>query len=103
MQPFPREHIFRLDDYTDQAISARLKAARIAAGYPKQTDFAAALEIPYKTYHAQEKKGHPAVATVRFLHKNHRIDFNYVYNGEFAQLPVDVRDALEAALSAEMQ
>ena len=96
-----REQVFRLDDFTDQAISARLKAARLVAGYAKQTDFAAALGIPYKTYHAQEKKGHPAVSTVRFLHKNHRIDFNFVYNGEFAQLPVDVRDALEAALSDE--
>ena len=101
MQNYTKEKIFRLNDDSDEAVAVRIKAARIAAGYVKQTDFATALGIPYKTYHAQEKKGHPAISTVRFLHKNHRIDFNFVYNGDFSQLPGDVRDALEAALYAE--
>lgn len=102
MTTYSKDEIFRLNDDDDEAIGIRLKAARIAAGYVKQTDFAAALGIPYKTYHAQEKKGHPAVSTVRFLHRNHRIDFNFVYNGDFSQLPGDVRDALEMALLADM-
>ena len=102
MTTYTKDEIFRLNDDDDEAIAIRLKAARIAAGYVKQTDFAAALGIPYKTYHAQEKKGHPAISTVRFLHRNHRIDFNFVYNGDFSQLPGDVRDALEMALRADM-
>ena len=103
MTIYTKDEIFKLNQDDDAAIGIRLKAARIAAGYVKQTDFAAALGIPYKTYHAQEKKGHPAISTVRFLHRNHRIDFNFVYNGDFAQLPGDVRDALEMALRADMQ
>jgi len=37
---------------------------------------------------------------VRFLHRNHRIDFNFVFNGDFVQLPGDIQTALEAALAS---
>lgn len=94
-----RETLFRLNDDSDEAVSVRIKAARIAAGYPHQKDFAAAIGINSKTYHAQEIAGRPAISTVRFLHRNHRIDFNFVYNGDFLQLPGDVQNALEKVLS----
>lgn len=96
-----REKLFRLNDDSDEAVSMRLRAARIVAGYPRQKDFAEALDLNYKTYHAQESKGHPTPSTVRFLHRNHRIDFNFVYNGDFLQLNGDVQGALEAVLSSE--
>ncbi len=94
-----REKLFRLNDDSDEAVALRLRAAREVAGYKRQRDFAEALELNYKTYHAQESKGRPTPSTVRFLHRNHRIDFNFVYNGDFLQLPGDVQQALETALS----
>lgn len=94
-----REALFRLNDYSDEAVALRLRAAREVAGYKGQTDLAEALGIKYQTYHSQEKRGRPTPATVRFLYKNHRIDFNFIYNGDFSQLPGDVQQALEAALS----
>lgn len=100
MQIEERERLFGLNDDSPHAIRRRLRAARLVAGFPRQKDFAAALNINPKTYHAQESKGLPAVSTVRFLHRNHRIDFNYVFNGDFLQLPGDVQNALETALSA---
>ncbi|MBS8228173.1 hypothetical protein [Vannielia litorea] len=95
-----RERLFRLNDASPEAVSARLIAARTAAGFARQKDFAKALEINHKTYHSQETKGAPAPSTVRYLHRNHRIDFNFVYNGDFLQLPGDVQQALEEALAA---
>lgn len=94
-----REKLFRLNDDSDEAVAMRLRAAREVAGYKRQRDFAEALEINYQTYHSQEKRGRPTASTVRFLYRNHRIDFNFVYNGDFLQLPGDVQLALEAALS----
>lgn len=94
-----RERIFRLNDGDEHAVAMRLRAARIVAGYKSQKDFAEALGINYKTYHAQEKGGVPSHKTVRFLHRNYRIDFNFVYNGDFLQLPGDVQAALESLLS----
>ncbi|MGK7653178.1 helix-turn-helix domain-containing protein [Roseovarius sp. B08] len=95
-----REQLFRLNDDSDEAVALRLRAAREVAGYKKQRDFAEALDLNYQTYHSQEKKGRPSPSTVRFLYRNHRIDFNFVYNGDFLQLPGDVQAALEKALSA---
>ncbi|MBU2936998.1 MULTISPECIES: helix-turn-helix domain-containing protein [Pacificibacter] len=92
--------LFRKDDGTAEAVSVRIKAARIAAGFVKQTDFAKALGISKTTYNTQEKLGKPAISTIRFLYVNHRIDFNYVFNGDFNHLPGDVQLALETALAA---
>lgn len=95
-----REKLFRLNDDSDEAVGMRLRAAREVAGFKTQRDFAEALELNYKTYHAQESKGRPTPSTVRFLHRNYRIDFNFVYNGDFLQLPGDIQLALARALSA---
>lgn len=95
-----RELLFRLNDDTDEAVAMRLRAAREVAGYKGQKDFAKALDLNYQTYHSQEKRGRPTPSTVRYLYRNHRIDFNFIYNGDFLQLPGDVQQALEAALSS---
>lgn len=94
-----REELFRLNDDSDGAVAVRLKAAREVAGFAKQKDFAAALNLNSKTYHAQESTGRVQLSTVRFLHRNHGIDYNFIYNGDFLQLRGDVQLALEAALS----
>ena len=73
------------------------------AGFDRQRDFAKALDLNYQTYHSQEKRGRPSPSTVRFLYRNYRIDFNFIYNGDFLQLPGDVQTALEVALSDERE
>lgn len=98
-----REKLFRLNDDSDEAVSIRLRAAREVAGFKRQRDFSEALGLNYQTYHSQEKKGRPSPSTVRFLYRNHRIDFNFVYNGDFLQLSGDVQAALEATLSQTVQ
>ena len=95
-----RTKLFRLNDGSDEAITRRLRAAREIAGFNRQKDFSEALEINYQTYHSQEKRGRPTHSTVRFLYRSHRIDFNFIYNGDFSQLPGDVQAALEKALCA---
>ncbi|MFU1476356.1 XRE family transcriptional regulator [Roseovarius sp. C7] len=96
-----REKLFRLNDASDEAVAVRLRAAREVAGFDRQRDFAKALDLNYQTYHSQEKRGRPSPSTVRFLYRNYRIDFNFIYNGDFLQLPGDVQTALEVALSDE--
>lgn len=93
-----KNKLFRKDDGSPEAIGARLKAARLAAGYKQQVDLANALSISKTTYNSQEKAGKPALNTVRFLYVNHRIDFNFVFNGDYNHLPGDVHSALEVAL-----
>ncbi len=95
-----REKLFRLNDDSDEAVRMRLRAARKVAGFERQRDFAEAMNLNYQTYHSQEKKGRPSPSTVRFLYRNHRIDFNFIYNGDFLQLHGDVQRALESALSS---
>ena len=92
--------LFQKDDGSPDAIARRLKAARIAAGYQKQIDLANALGVSKTTYNSQEKTGRPAIGTIRFLYINHRIDFNFVFNGDYNHLPGDVQIALVEALSS---
>lgn len=101
MSGIDRDELFLTNDGSDEAVGIRLRAARIAAGYHQQRDFSDALQIKYQTYHSQEKKGRPTASTVRFLYKKHRIDFNFVFNGDYSQLPGDVQTALESVLSAQ--
>ncbi len=94
-----KTRLARWADSTESAISARLVAARLAAGYTVQKDFAQALGISKTTYNSQEIQGHPSMDTIRFLYQNHRIDFNFILYGDFSQLPGDVQAALFSALS----
>lgn len=97
------EQLARRNDTSDEAVSLRMQAARHAAGYASGKALAEALNISYKTYHSQESKGRPSRETMIFLYKNHRIDFNFILNGDVFHLPGDVRVALERALASEAQ
>jgi len=99
MQFEEKQRLARTGDMGDQAIKIRLIAARRAAGL-SQKDMAHAAGITQTTYNSQEVKGRPSLKAVRFLYQNHRIDFNFVYHGDFAQLPGDVQAALFSALAA---
>lgn len=93
-----KEQLTRFQDTSGRAISVRLVAARHAAGFPQQKAFAEALGLKQTTYNTQEIKGSPSFEVMRYLARNHRIDFNFIIHGDFVQLPSDVQTALFAAL-----
>lgn len=95
-----REKLTLLGDTSPEAISIRLRAAREAAGYAQQKDFAAEAGLSATTYNSQEKRGAPSITVMKILYRQHRIDFNFVLHGDFAQLPGDVQERLFEALSS---
>lgn len=96
------EQLFRRGDSSNDALRIRLIAARKAVDLG-QKDVAEAIGVAKQTYHSQEARGAPSIKTGRYFYRAHRIDFNYLFNGDFDQLPSDVRDKLSAALVAESE
>lgn len=84
----------------DAAASAiRLRAARMAAGL-SQKQLAKALGMPRTTNISNMERAlsFPNREIMSFLWREHRIDFNFLMSGSYAQLPGDVQDRLFAAL-----
>jgi hypothetical protein len=94
-----KERLTDFRDTSDQAVSRRLAAARIAIGL-NQKQLAEAVDLKHKTYATQEKLGRPSVAVIRFLYRNHFIDFNFILHGDFQQLPGATQTALFEALAS---
>lgn len=94
------ERLFRQGDNSNEALRIRLIAARKASGLD-QKGVADAIGVPKTTYHSQESRGAPSIRTGRYFYRAHRIDFNFLFNGDFAQLPSDVREKLAEAILAE--
>lgn len=82
------------------ATAIRLRAAFIASGLRQHLDFAKAAGIS-KTVLSNAMAGstYPNRDVMKYLYRAHRIDFNFIMNGDFSQLPGDVQDRLFAALS----
>jgi transcriptional regulator with XRE-family HTH domain len=84
----------RQGDMSLEACAIRLKAARLATGM-MQKDFAAAAGFGKSTLANQEAgTTYPSREVMRYLYRAHRIDFNFILHGDFAQLPADVQAAL---------
>jgi len=78
-----------------EASAIRLMAARLITPYKKQKDFADACGISITSYNNMEKGVQfPTRPVMSYLFRAHRIDFNFLMNGNFSQLPQDVQDAL---------
>ncbi|MCB5199045.1 helix-turn-helix domain-containing protein [Loktanella sp. TSTF-M6] len=94
-----KEHLtgFRKND--DGWIARRLVAARTVAGF-SQKAFAEHLGIKTTTYATQEKRGRPDMSVLRYLYRNHGIDFNFMLNGDFHHLPPTLQTALFEALAS---
>lgn len=93
------EQIFMRGDNSNHAIRLRLIAARQAVGM-QQKDVAAAIGVAKQTYHSQEQRGAPSIATGRYFYRAHDIDFNYLLNGDFRQLNGDLIDRISTELLA---
>jgi DNA-binding XRE family transcriptional regulator len=97
-----KERLARLGNISPDAVRARLLAARNSIGM-KQQDVASAVGVKKTTFNSQEIRGAPSVVTMRYYHRQHRIDFNFILHGDFAQLPQDVQERLFAELAASTE
>ena len=93
-----KEQMARLGDVSPEAIRTRLLAARKSIGMMQQ-DVAKAVGLKNQTFNSQEMRGAPSIKTMRYYHRQHRIDFNFILHGDFAQLPLDVQDRIFSALA----
>ena len=82
-----------------EASAKRVKAARFVTGL-NQLQFGKAAGISKAAVSNIEKTlSFPTRPLMQFLFRDHRIDFNFMINGDYAQLPSDVQDALFEQLS----
>ncbi|WP_223274929.1 helix-turn-helix transcriptional regulator [Tateyamaria sp. syn59] len=94
-----RERLARQGDMGVEASAIRVKAARYASGFEQQLKFAKACGLSKTTYNNIEKGlQFPNRDVMKYLYRAHRIDFNFIMNGDFAQLPADVQQRLFPAL-----
>lgn len=93
-----RAKLARLNDMGLKACAIRLRAAQIATGLQaKQLASASGIS---KTVLSNAMAGdtYPNRDVMKYLYRAHRIDFNFLMNGDFAQLPGDVQAAIFPAL-----
>lgn len=86
-----KEKLARTGDMGIEACAVRLLAARRAAGFSSQKAFADYCGIGNTSYNNMEKgMQFPNREVMKALYRGHRIDFNFMINGDFSQLPLDV-------------
>ena len=93
-----KEQLARTGEVSPDAIRDRIIAARKSISM-QQKDVAAEVGLKGTTFNSQETRGAPSIKTMRYYYRQHRIDFNFILHGDFAQLPQDVQERLFAALS----
>lgn len=95
-----KARLARLDDDGLAACAIRLRAAVSLTG-KLDKDFAADAGISKTVLsNAMAGKTYPNRDVMKHLYRSYRIDFNFMMNGDFVQLPGDVQEALFPALVA---
>ena len=95
-----KERLARTRDTSMDATAARARAARMVA---KLSQAALAGAINRKTQvisNIENARSYPGRDMMVFFHREHRIDFNFIIHGDFAQLAADVQEHLFDALSS---
>lgn len=96
-----KEALAQINIMSKEACAIRLSAARRTTGLI-QTEFATAAGTQPQALNNMEKaRQFPNRDVMAYLYRAHRIDFNFLMNGDFSQLPMDVQDRLFAELSSE--
>lgn len=90
----------RLNDMGLEACAIRLRAALIVTKLQAKQLAAASSTSKTALSNAMNGLTYPNRDVMKYLYRQHRIDFNFLMNGDFAQLPGDVQDALFPALEA---
>ena len=95
-----KTQLARKDDMGLEACAIRLRAARATTGLAAK-DLAAASGVSKTVYsNAENGSTYPNRDLMKHLYRQYRIDFNFLMNGDFVQLPGDVQEALFPALEA---
>lgn len=93
-----KEKLARINDMGIEACAVRLRAARFSIEMAQQELANAAGVSKTVLNNAEAGLTFPGREVMKYLYRAHRIDFNFLMNGDFAQLPGDVQDALFPAL-----
>jgi transcriptional regulator with XRE-family HTH domain len=93
-----KRRLARSGDAGKAAAAIRLRAARIAAELSQEALGKAGGVKKAAVSNAENGTAFPGRSILIFLHREHRIDLNFMINGDFAQLPGDVQDRLFQAL-----
>lgn len=93
-----KENLARIGDMGLAAVAIRLRAARKVAGLRQQELAVAAGQKKQSLNNAEGGLTYPSREIMKVLYRAYRIDFNFILNGDFAQLPGDVQNALFPAL-----
>jgi Helix-turn-helix. len=99
-----KEQLTHLGDMSKNACAVRLLAARLSTGMT-QSEASQQSGVPTNSLNNMERgRQFPNREIMRFYFRAHRIDFNFLMHGDFAQLPADIQaqifDALPTAKRA---
>lgn len=95
-----KEQLARRGDMTRAAMALRVLAARRAVGMGQDQlarDMGEGM-TKQKLRNAEKADNDPPKTLMRYFYRAHRIDFNFLLHGDFAQLPADVQGRLFAEL-----
>lgn len=89
-----KEALAHVQDMGLAACAIRLRAARAVTGLNQQ-EFAKVCGVSKQVLNnAEAGLTYPNRSVMKHLYRAYRIDFNFMINGDFAQLPGDVQDRL---------
>lgn len=94
-----KKRLARTGDAGNAAAALRLRAARAAIQYSQEQLGKAGGVKKAAISNAEKGSVFPNRSVLVFLNREHRIDFNFMINGDFVQLPGDVQDQLFAVLA----
>ncbi|WP_323008965.1 helix-turn-helix transcriptional regulator [Paracoccus sp. (in: a-proteobacteria)] len=99
MESDKKQMLARTGDMGLEACAIRVKAARLSIGFT-QLQMAEALGLSRSTNISNVEKGsqYPNREMMSWMFREHRIDFNFLMAGFYAQLPGDVQQRLFPAL-----
>jgi anti-sigma factor RsiW len=98
-----KERLARRGNMSREAMAWRLVAARQSVGLDQSAlarDMGEGM-TKQKLRNAEKADNDPPKSLMRYFFRRHRIDFNFLIHGDFAQLPADVQDRLFPALAAQ--
>ena len=97
-----KKRLSRLGEADKDAAALRLRAARLVTGLSQDGLGKAGGVKKAAVSNAEKGMAYPNRSVLLFLHREYRIDLNFMINGDFAQLHGDVKDKLfQALLSLE--
>ncbi len=95
-----KERLARVRDMGLEASAIRILAARTMTGLSQKAVAEAVGTSNTVISNAENGETYPSRDLMRYYYRAHRLDFNFLINGDFSQLPGDVQAAIFPALEA---